>query len=44
MYDWVDEEQQLHNGIWIIDKNGKRLPNGKILQAIDLARQYGYLF
>lgn len=44
MYDWVDEEQQLHNGIWIIDENGKRLPNGKILQAIELAREYGYLF
>ena len=44
MYDWVDEEQQLHNGIWIIDENGKRLPNGKILQAIQLAREYGYLF
>lgn len=43
MYDWVDETQQLHNGIWIIDENGQRLSNGKILQAIDLARQYGYL-
>ena len=43
MYDWVDEKQQLHNGIWIIDEDGQRLPNGKILQAIDLARQYGYL-
>ena len=44
MYDWVDEKQQLHNGIWIIDDDGGRLPNGKILQAIELARQYGYLF
>jgi hypothetical protein len=43
MYDWVDETLQLHNGIWIIDGNGKRLPNGKIVQAIDLARQYGYI-
>src|SRR5690349_15795752 len=44
MYDWVDEKEQLHNGIWILDEDGKRLPNGKILQAIELARQYGYLF
>ena len=43
MYDWVDETLQLHNGIWIIDENGRRLPNGKIVQAIDLARQYGYI-
>ena len=43
MYDWVNEKVQLHNGIWILDENGQRLPNGKILQAIDLARQYGYL-
>jgi hypothetical protein len=44
MYDWVDETLQLHNGIWIIDEDGKRLPNGKIMQAIQLARAYGYLF
>lgn len=44
MYDWVDETIQLHNGIWIIGKNGERLPNGKILQAMELARQYGYIF
>ena len=43
MYDWIDEKEQLHNGIWIIEEDGKRLPNGTILQAIDLARQYGYL-
>jgi hypothetical protein len=43
MYDWVEEDQQLHNGIWIIGENGERLPNGKILQAIDLARRYGYI-
>lgn len=43
MYDWIDEQQQLHNGIWIIDEDGRRLPNGKMLQAIELARQYGYL-
>lgn len=44
MYDWVEEEQQLHNGIWIIEESGSRTPNGKMLQAIELARQYGYLF
>jgi hypothetical protein len=43
MYDWVEEDKQLHNGIWIIGENGERLPNGKILQAIDLARRYGYI-
>jgi hypothetical protein len=43
MYDWVEEEVQLHNGIWIIDDSGRRLPNGKMLDAIELARQYGYL-
>jgi hypothetical protein len=43
MYDWINEKQQLRNGIWIIGKHGRRLPNGKMLQAIELARQYGYL-
>jgi hypothetical protein len=43
MYDWVDEAQQLHNGIWLIDADGQRLPNGRMLDAIALAREYGYL-
>ena len=43
MFDWVEEEKQLHNGIWIIGEEGERLPNGTILQAIDLARRYGYI-
>jgi hypothetical protein len=43
MYDWVDEEVQLHNGIWIIDETGHRVPNGKMLEAIHLARQVGYI-
>jgi hypothetical protein len=43
MYDWTDETLQLHNGIWIIDENGKRLPNGIMLDAIRLAREYGYI-
>jgi hypothetical protein len=44
MYDWVDETFQLENGIWIIGENGQRLPNGKMLDAIALARQYGYIY
>jgi uncharacterized protein YdeI (YjbR/CyaY-like superfamily) len=43
MYDWIDEKQQLQNGIWIIEEDGQRVPNGKMLQAIELARQYGYI-
>lgn len=43
MYDWLDEAVQLHNGIWILDENGQRLPNGKMPQALALAREYGYI-
>lgn len=43
MYDWIDETIQLENGIWVLGKNGERLPNGKMLQALELARQYGYI-
>jgi hypothetical protein len=43
MYDWVDETKQLANGIWIIEPDGKRSPNGKMLEAIALARTSGYL-
>ncbi|MDX2162171.1 MAG: beta-galactosidase [bacterium] len=43
MFDWVDETVQLHNGIWILDGDGARLPNGRMLEAIALARQYHYL-
>jgi hypothetical protein len=43
MYDWVREEKQLHNGIWKIAKDGKRIPNGHMLEVIALARSYGYL-
>jgi hypothetical protein len=43
MYDWVDETKHLPNGIWIIDPDGRRVPNGKMLEAIALARSYGYL-
>ncbi len=43
MYDWVHEERQLANGIWVIDDGGQRIPNGQMLEAIRLAREYGYL-
>ena len=43
MYDWVHEERHLHNGIWKIVRDGKRIPNGHMLKAIELAREYGYL-
>ncbi|HEX5837900.1 MAG TPA: beta-galactosidase [Anaerolineales bacterium] len=43
MFDWVDETLQLPNGIWILDEEGRRLPNGKMLEAIELARRYNYI-
>ncbi len=43
MYDWVDENKHLANGIWVIGKNGERKPNGKMLEALALARKLGYL-
>ena len=43
MFDWVDEKQQLHTGIWTIGENGERLPNGHMLEALQLAHEYGYL-
>jgi hypothetical protein len=43
MYDWVHEERHLHNGIWKIVADGKRIPNGHMLKALALAREYGYL-
>jgi hypothetical protein len=43
MYDWVDEQKHLANGIWVIGKNGERIPNGYMLEAIDMARSLGYL-
>jgi hypothetical protein len=43
MYDWIDETLQLHNGIWILGENGQRMPHGKMLDAIALAREYGYI-
>ncbi len=43
MYDWVDETIHLANGVWIIEADGKRAPNGKMPEAIALARSCGYL-
>lgn len=43
MYDWEDETLQLHNGIWTIGEDGRRLPNGNMLEAIRLAREFGYI-
>lgn len=44
MYDWDDETLQLHNGVWIIDESdGSRQPNDKMIEALALAREFGYL-
>lgn len=43
MYDWVDETKHLANGIFILNPDGTRQPNGKMPDAIRLAREYGYL-
>jgi hypothetical protein len=43
MYDWVYENKQLHNGVWKIAADGRRVPNGLMIKAIQLARSYGYL-
>jgi hypothetical protein len=43
MYDWEDETKHLPNGIWKLEPDGSRVPNGKMLEAIQLARHYGYI-
>ncbi len=43
MYDWVDETLPLPNGIWRLGEHDERIPNGNMLQAIALARDYGYI-
>lgn len=43
MYDWVDETKHLPNGIWKLLPDGQRVPNGKMLDAIARAREYGYI-
>jgi len=43
MYGWVHEKRQLKNGIWKIAPDGSRLPNDFMIEAIALARSYGYL-
>lgn len=43
MYDWEDETKHLPNGIYRIEPDGSRVPNDFMLQAIELAREYGYI-
>lgn len=44
MYDWEDETLQLLNGVWKTDEaTGRRVPNGLMPEAIQLARELGYL-
>lgn len=43
MFDWVEETKQLHNGIWKLTRDGRRIPNGLMIKAIEMARSYGYL-
>lgn len=43
MYDWIDETRHLANGIWRIEADGRRVPNDHMIEAIALARSYGYL-
>jgi hypothetical protein len=43
MFDWIDETMQHPHGIWVMDKDYNRVPNGFMPEAIALARQRGYL-
>ncbi|MBK8023468.1 MAG: beta-galactosidase [Chloroflexi bacterium] len=43
MYDWETETRHLRNGVWKLTKEGDRVPNDYMVQAIQLARDYGYL-
>ncbi len=43
MWDWFDDQKQVMQGIWHMDADYNRIPNGNILEAIALARQRGYL-
>jgi len=43
MFHWRDDERQLLHGIWKMDKEYNRVPNGFILEAIHMARARGYL-
>ncbi len=43
MYDWEDETKHLPNGIWKLTSDGTRIPNDNMIEAIKLAREYGYL-
>jgi hypothetical protein len=43
MYDWVKETKHLPNGVWKLKPDGSRVPNDYMIQALQLAREYGYL-
>lgn len=43
MFDWVTETRHLPNGVWKLKPDGSRVPNDHMLEAIGLAREYGYL-
>ncbi|MDX2138676.1 MAG: hypothetical protein SF123_11330 [Chloroflexota bacterium] len=43
MFDWIKETRQLHNGVWKLTPDGARVPNDYMLEALQLAREYGYL-
>lgn len=43
MFDWEDESKHLANGIWKLEADGNRIPNGNMIEALNLAREYEYL-
>ena len=43
MFDWINDTKQLHHGIWKLDDQHNRVPNGFMLEAIQMARARGYL-
>lgn len=44
MFNWNNDTEQLLNGIWKLDEEtGQRVPNGNAVEAIQLAREYGYI-
>lgn len=43
MFHWLDDTRQLHHGVWIMDEDYNRIPNGYMLEAVALARERGYL-
>jgi len=43
MFDWVDDTMQLLHGVWKMDEQYNRVPNGFMPEAIQMARKRGYL-